>query len=98
MKDQVKKTGDIAARLKQTNQVLHASGEKYRQLVEKADCVVLCMDSHGSITCFNGFTQTFFGYTEREILGQNIVGAIVPKKDVNGTIVTCTIPLKTGSS
>lgn len=84
MKDQTKKLGNIAARLKHTKQILHASEEKYRQLVENADCIILRLDTRGSITYFNEFAQKFFGYTEREILGKSIVGTIVPKTDASG--------------
>jgi two-component system sensor kinase FixL len=81
VKEQTKKFGAITARLKHTEQVLHASEDKYRTLVENADCIILRMDTNGNITFFNEFAQKFFGYTEREILGKNIVGTIVPKID-----------------
>jgi PAS domain S-box-containing protein len=35
----------------------------------------------GKITFFNEFAQKFFGYTERQILGKNIIGTIIPEKD-----------------
>lgn len=79
VKDQTKKIGDMAARLKHTTQVLHASEAKYRQLVENADCIILRLDTRGNIIYFNEYAQTFFGYGEQEILGKNVVGTIVPK-------------------
>lgn len=79
MADQTKKIGAITQQLRHTEQVLHASEEKYRQLVENADCIILRMDTHGNITYFNEFAQILFGYTERDILGANIVGTIIPR-------------------
>ncbi len=32
----------------------------------------------GRVTFFNEFAQRFFGYSEQEILGKNVVGTIVP--------------------
>lgn len=81
MKDQTKKLGDITARLKHAEQVLHASEENYRQLVENADCIILRMDTNGNITFFNEFAQNLFGYAEQDILGKNVVGTIVSKID-----------------
>jgi len=84
VKDHTKKIGEIAARLKHTEQILHASEDKYRTLVENADCIILRMDTNGNITFFNEFAQKFFGYTDREILGKNITGTIIPKTDKSG--------------
>jgi PAS domain S-box-containing protein len=84
VKGQTKKLGEITARLRHTEQILHTSEEKYRQLVENADCIILRMDQNGNITFFNEFAQKFFGYSEREILGKNVVGTIVPTIDKSG--------------
>jgi PAS domain S-box-containing protein len=84
VKEQTKKLGEITARLEHAEQILHASEDKYRTLVENAGCIILRMDTNGSITFFNEFAQKFFGYTEREILGKNIAGTIVPKIDKSG--------------
>lgn len=81
MKEQTKILGEITARLKHTEQILHASEDKYRTLVENADCIILRMNTDGNITFFNEFAQRFFGYTEREILGKNLAGTILPKAD-----------------
>lgn len=64
--------------------MLHLSEDKYRQLVENADCIILRMDKDGKITFFNEFAQKFFGYTEREILGKKVTGTIASLKDRSG--------------
>jgi PAS domain S-box-containing protein len=81
MKNQTKKLKDITTELEHAQEMLHVSEDKYRQLVENADCIILRMGKDGKITFFNEFAQKFFGYTERQILGKNIIGTIIPEKD-----------------
>jgi PAS domain S-box-containing protein len=84
VKNQTKKLTDVTTKLKHTEEMLHVSEDKYRQLVENADCIILRMGKDGKITFFNEFAQKFFGYTERQIVGKNIIGTIIPKKDSSG--------------
>lgn len=63
---------------------LRASEEKYRELVQNANSIILRRNPDGVITFFNEYAQEFFGYREDEILGQNIVGTIVPRTDSGG--------------
>ena len=63
---------------------LCASEAKYRELVENANSIILRMDLNGRVTFFKEFAQTFFGYTEAEILGRSVVGTIVPEEDSAG--------------
>jgi len=60
------------------------SESKYRELVENANSVIFRMDTNGVITFFNEFAQEFFGYTAQEIIGQNLLGTIVPHTDTGG--------------
>ncbi|MHC4133262.1 MAG: PAS domain-containing sensor histidine kinase [Planctomycetota bacterium] len=84
MKNQTKKLKDITTKLEHAQEMLHVSEDKYRQLVENADCIILRMSKDGTITFFNEFAQKFFGYTERQILGKNAIGTIVPETDNSG--------------
>jgi PAS domain S-box-containing protein len=84
VKNQTKKLKDITTKLEHTQEMLHVSEDKYRQLVENADCIILRMGKDGKITFFNEFAQKFFGYTERQILGKNIIGTIIPESDSTG--------------
>jgi PAS domain S-box-containing protein len=84
VKNQTKKLKDTTRELEHTQEMLHVSEDKYRQLVENADCIILRMGKDGKITFFNEFAQKFFGYTERQILGKNIIGTIIPEKDSSG--------------
>ncbi len=54
------------------------SEEKYRELVENANSIILKWDKSGNISFFNEFAQRFFGYSEKEILGKPVLGTIVP--------------------
>jgi PAS domain S-box-containing protein len=57
---------------------LNKSERKYRELVENANSIILRMDRNGNITFFNEFAQHFFGYTEKEIIGNSGEGIILP--------------------
>ena len=55
---------------------LRKNEEKYRELVENANSIILRWDKHGFITYFNEFAQRLFGYTEDEIIGQHVMDTI----------------------
>ncbi len=74
---------DISDR-KRGEEALRESERKYRQLVEGANSIILEWDTSGQITFLNRFGQNFFGYSEAEIIGQNVIGTIVPKTDSSG--------------
>jgi PAS domain S-box-containing protein len=74
---------DITDR-KQAEQEIRESRAKYRDLVENANSIIFQMDTQGNITFFNRFAQEFFGYSEAEILGRNVVGTIAPATDSTG--------------
>ena len=78
-------TGLDVTERRQTEEALSKSEARYRDVVENADSAILQMDRNGNITFFNRFAQEFFGYREEEILGRNVVGTIVPERDVSGT-------------
>ncbi|MEP6516301.1 adenylate/guanylate cyclase domain-containing protein [Microcoleus vaginatus] len=63
---------------------LRQSEIKYRELVENANSIILKIDRAGNITFFNEFAQNFFGYDEKEIIGKNAVGTIIPQRDTRG--------------
>ena len=63
---------------------LRKSEAKYRDLVESANSIILRFGPRGRITFFNDFAQKFFGFSEEEIIGRNILGNIVPETDSSG--------------
>ncbi len=74
---------EIEQRLR-VEDALRESEVKYRDLVENANSAILQMDTEGNVTFSNRFAQEFFGYSEKELLGRNVVGTIVPATDTAG--------------
>jgi PAS domain S-box-containing protein len=60
------------------------SEQKYRELVEMANSIILRWDTDGKITFLNEYGQRFFGFTPDEILGRSVIGTIVPAADSSG--------------
>ncbi len=56
----------------------------YRDLVEKANSIILRMDTRGVVTFVNEFAERFFLYAKEEIVGRSVVGTIVPDSDSAG--------------
>jgi PAS domain S-box-containing protein len=69
---------------KQTKLALHMSEEKYRGFVESANSIIILTNIEGEITFINKFGQSFFGYSEDDLLGRNAIGIIVPETDSSG--------------
>jgi PAS domain S-box-containing protein len=69
---------------KLSEEELRKREETYRELVQNANSIILRMDLKGNVTFFNKFAQSFFGYSEGEIIGRNVVGTIVPEVDSSG--------------
>jgi PAS domain S-box-containing protein len=63
---------------------LRESEQKFLEMVEYANSIILRMDTTGTVTFFNRFAQEFFGFAREEIIGKNIVGSIVPKTETSG--------------
>ncbi len=53
-------------------EALLKSEEKYRELVENANSIIIKMDRNGKITFFNDYAQKLFGYHPDEILGKDV--------------------------
>ncbi len=82
-----KKVADLEVEIVQherAEKALCISEAKYRELVENANSIIMRHDAEGRITFFNEFALKFFGYRTGEILGQHIVGTIVPAIESNG--------------
>ncbi len=61
---------------------LQESEQKYRELIENANSIILRIDPKGRINFFNEFAQKSFGYVEKEILGKSAKKLIL---SCNGT-------------
>jgi PAS domain S-box-containing protein len=69
---------------KRVEEALRESENRFLEMVEHANSVILCMDAGGTVQFFNSFACKFFGYAKEEILGKNVVGTIVPPVDTLG--------------
>ena len=69
-------------------EALKRSEERYRNIVQNANSIILLMDTTGKITFFNQFAQRFFGFYEKDILGRNVLGTIVSRTDLSGKNLT----------
>ena len=65
------------------NQQLRQGETRYRELVQNANSAILRWKSDGSVAFFNEYAQSFFGYSEKEILGKH-VSILVPDVDSAG--------------
>jgi PAS domain S-box-containing protein len=63
---------------------LAESEQKYRELVELANSIILRWDAEGRITFLNDYGQKFFGYTLDEIIGRQVIDTLVPNTDSEG--------------
>ena len=68
---------DITAR-KESEAALRRSEAKYRELVQNTNSIIIRYDPLGHITFFNEYARQFFGYSEKEIKGCNILGCLIP--------------------
>lgn len=74
---------DLSER-KRIEDELCESERKYRELVEHANSIILHWTRDGRVSFLNEFGQRFFGYSEAEIVGQHVVGTIVPEAESTG--------------
>jgi len=63
---------------------LRESEKNYRELVQSANSIIMRMDTEGRVIFFNTYAQNFFGYRKEDIIGKNVVGTIVPERDITG--------------
>ncbi|MCF8107927.1 MAG: PAS domain S-box protein [Desulfohalobiaceae bacterium] len=77
-------TGLDITEQKKAEASLRESEAKYRELVEHANSIIMRLDQAGNITFFNEYAQQFFGYSEKEIIGRNVIGTILPERDQAG--------------
>lgn len=69
---------------RKAEEAISQSEAKYRELVQNANSIILRVDTQGQITFFNEFAQSFFGFSESEILGRSSVGSIMAERDSAG--------------
>jgi len=74
---------DITAR-RQAEESLKRSEERLRHLIQTANSVILRVNPQGHLTFFNEFAEKFLGFNQAEVLGQPLLGSIIPLIDSEG--------------
>ena len=69
---------------KLTEGALRESEEKYRELIQYSNSIILRLDNQGRITYANDYALNFFGYSHEELIWKSVLGTIVPYTDQTG--------------
>jgi PAS domain S-box-containing protein len=72
-------TRDVTDR-KRTEEVIRESEERFRSISSSAQDALIMMDSAGNISFWNEAAERIFGYTQKEVLDQDLHRLLVPKK------------------
>jgi len=67
--------------IKEKIALLHRSEQKYRELVQHANSIILRWDKEGRILYLNDFGLRLFGFPSEEIIGRHVVGTIVAETE-----------------
>jgi PAS domain S-box-containing protein len=67
-----------------TEAALIKSEQKYRDLVEDSNSIILEFDTAGTITFMNEYGLRFFGFTADELIGRDAMGTIIPEVESTG--------------
>ncbi|MEQ8478090.1 MAG: PAS domain S-box protein [Fulvivirga sp.] len=73
---------------KEVESKLIESERMYRQVVENANSIILRINKDANIVFANNYALNFFQLKENELIGQNVVGTIVPEFDSDGNDLT----------
>ncbi|MBE0616497.1 MAG: PAS domain S-box protein, partial [Proteobacteria bacterium] len=82
-RDYVNLYGRDVTEAKRAREALEESERRYRELVQNANSAVIRWRADGTITFFNEYAQTFFGYSAEEAVGKN-VSILVPDAESTG--------------
>ena len=72
---------------RKAEEALRESEVRYRELVQNANSAIIRWKKDGTISFFNEYAQTFFGYSAEEVLGKSVT-LLVPEKESTGGDLT----------
>ena len=73
----------LEEQLLEINRIIPAE-RKYRRFIEKANIIMLELDKNANIRYINKYGLEFFGFTNEELLGKNILETLLPKAERTG--------------
>jgi len=65
-------------------EAIRESEEKYRELIENANSIIIKMNEKGIISYFNEYAQSFFGYSREEVIGKDVRILLPVREDMSG--------------
>jgi two-component system CheB/CheR fusion protein len=77
----------LADALRCSEQSVRQSEIRYRELVQNANSAIIRWKRDGTVTFFNEYAESFFGYPAAEVIGKH-VGFLVPQHDSAGVDLT----------
>ena len=77
------KLQETIADLEKAAGALRRNEAMYRELVQNANSAIIRWQSDGTLTFFNEYAQSFFGYDAKEVVGKH-VGILIPEVDSAG--------------
>lgn len=77
---------------KQIEEILKESEARYKKIINAAKDSILVIDAKGSITMWNNSAELLFGYTAKEILGENAHRLLAASSCRDGSIKAFTEP------
>jgi PAS domain S-box-containing protein len=83
LNDLAESVNRMAEKIKWRETALRESENRYRELVQNASSAIIRWRSDGTITFFNEYAQSFFGYSEAEAVGRHI-RLLVPETNSTG--------------
>ncbi|MFW9773701.1 MAG: PAS domain S-box protein, partial [Candidatus Thorarchaeota archaeon] len=69
---------------KEADQKIKESEEKYHELVNDANSIILRWGIDGRVLFINEFGEHFFGYSKSQLVGKHVIGTIVPETESSG--------------
>ncbi len=73
-------TFEDITKYKSMEKELRESEEKFRSITTSAQDAIFVLDNKGNISYWNKAAETIFGYSEKEVIGQNLHELITPKR------------------
>lgn len=79
---------DLADALRCSEETVRQSERRYRELVQNANSAIIRWNCDGTVTFFNEYAQSFFGYSETQAIGKHVSMLLPPQDSAGGDLTT----------